>query len=196
METVVWEFIRASGLAGYVALTVSVVLGLSISTRATDPISKRAHINEVHQTISVLACVLVGLHVVLLLFHDYIDFDLAGLLIPFAADWRPAAMAAGTISMHLLLAVLLTSALRTRIGYRSWRVLHFASYPAWALATVHGVFGGSDSGVVLVQYMYLLSFGAIVVLAVFGAIGAQRSTHQPGIADRPGDSSAIARGPE
>jgi DMSO/TMAO reductase YedYZ heme-binding membrane subunit len=195
METVVWEFIRASGLTGYIALTVSVVLGLSVSTRATDPISKRAHINEVHQTTSVLACVLIGLHVVLLLFHDYVDFDLAGLLVPFASDWRPVAMAAGIISMYLLLVLLLTSVLRARVGYRSWRALHFAAYPAWALATVHGVFGGSDTGNVAIEYMYLLSLGAVILLVVFGALSPQRPVQRPGQTDQPGSQAATARGP-
>jgi predicted ferric reductase len=170
-DTVTWEFIRASGLAAYTLLTASVALGLSVSTRATDPVSKRAHVNEGHQTVSILAGAMIGLHMVLLLFHDYIRFGVPDILIPFASDWQPLPVAMGIVATYLVVALLVSSAVRSHIGYSAWRTIHYAAFAAWALAAVHGVFSGSDSGSVLVQYLYIGSVAIVMLLLVFGALG-------------------------
>ncbi|MEO7666000.1 MAG: ferric reductase-like transmembrane domain-containing protein, partial [Dehalococcoidia bacterium] len=175
-----------SGLAAYVLLTVSMALGLSVSTRATDLLSKRAHVNEGHQTLSVLAGVLIGMHVGLLLAHSYVRFSLVEVLVPFASSWRPIPAAMGTISMYLVAVVLLTSALREHMSYRAWRVLHFVAFPAWAMATIHGIFAGSDSQFAAIQYMYLTSFALVLLLIAFGVFaprkGVQRTSGPPAAA--------------
>jgi hypothetical protein len=51
----------------------------------------------------------------------------------------------GALTVDLLLAVLVTSALRHRIGYRSWRSIHWLAYLCWPIAMVHGLGTGSDS---------------------------------------------------
>jgi DMSO/TMAO reductase YedYZ heme-binding membrane subunit len=123
--------------------------------------------------------VLIALHVVLLLTHDYIHFGLGDVLIPFTSPWRPLATAMGTVSMYLVAVLLLTSAIRSRIGYTTWRMLHMAAFPAWALATIHGIFAGSDSAAAAIQYMYLGAFAAVVLLLVFGAVRERRPTSKP-----------------
>ena len=45
----------------------------------------------------------------------------------------------GTVAFDLLLALVVTSLLRERIGYRVWRAVHWAAYAAWPIALVHGL---------------------------------------------------------
>ena len=50
----------------------------------------------------------------------------------------------GAVSFDLLLAVLITSVLRRRLGYRSWRAVHWLAYASWPVAVIHGIGTGTD----------------------------------------------------
>ena len=50
-----------------------------------------------------------------------------------------------TVAFDLLLAVLVTSLLRARLGYRSWRSVHWLAYACWPVALWHGLGTGTDS---------------------------------------------------
>ena len=47
--------------------------------------------------------------------------------------------ALGTLACDLLLAVVVTSLLRARFGYRTWRAVHWLAYASWPLALVHSL---------------------------------------------------------
>ena len=47
--------------------------------------------------------------------------------------------------MYLLIAVVVTSLLRDRIGLRTWRLVHWLTYAFWPIALIHGVGTGSDT---------------------------------------------------
>ena len=61
-----------------------------------------------------------------------------------------------------MLAVLVTSALRKRIGYRRWRAVHYLAYGTWAAAMVHAVAIGSDARVTAVIMLFAACFGVLV----------------------------------
>lgn len=167
---VLWQFIRASGLVAYVLLTISVVLGLAVRTRALDALMRRAWTYEGHQFISLLAAAFTGLHVALLLANRHVPFGLADVLVPLRSGWRPVPLALGIVSAYLMLAVLLSSHLRGRLGYRTWRAVHYGSFGAWGLAFMHGAAAGSDTGLAWVQYLYLAGGGAVAFLVAFRAL--------------------------
>ena len=48
--------------------------------------------------------------------------------------------------MYLIAAIIATSLLRSRIGRRTWRAVHWSSYAAWPLAIMHSVGTGTDGG--------------------------------------------------
>jgi sulfoxide reductase heme-binding subunit YedZ len=48
------------------------------------------------------------------------------------------------VAFDLLLAIAVTSLLRQRLGYRSWRAIHWLAYAAWPIALLHGFGTGSD----------------------------------------------------
>ena len=59
--------------------------------------------------------------------------------IPFASPYRPVWLGLGAVAFDLLLAVVVTSVLRARIGVRAWRTVHWLAYASWPLALVHSL---------------------------------------------------------
>jgi methionine sulfoxide reductase heme-binding subunit len=45
-----------------------------------------------------------------------------------------------------MIAVLVTSLLRKRIGYRAWRATHWLAYGSWPVAIAHSLGMGTDRG--------------------------------------------------
>jgi len=143
-----WYVARAAGLIGWALLTASVVWGLAISTKAK-AFGRRprpAWTLDLHRFFGGLALIFTAVHVGAILVDTYVNFDLLSVLVPFASSWRPTAVAWGVVALYLLLAVELTSLARSRIPRRWWRAVHFASFPLFAMATVHALTAGTDAG--------------------------------------------------
>jgi methionine sulfoxide reductase heme-binding subunit len=72
------------------------------------------------------------------------------------------------IALDLILAVIITSLLRHRLGRRLWRGIHVLSYVAWALGALHGFAMGTDA-----TTRWGIALTAVCTLAVAAAIGAR-----------------------
>jgi hypothetical protein len=115
-----------------------------------------------------------GIHLTALLLDTYIQFDLLDLLVPFAAAWRPGAVAWGVVAVYLLVAVQATSLARRRLPYRLWRRVHLAAFPLLVAATAHLVTAGSDRANPAVLTMLTATAAATMYLLLF------RLLHRPG----------------
>lgn len=176
----IWEMIRASGLIAYVLLSVSMIVGIGVRVRALDWLMKRAWVLEGHQTLSVLAVVFTGAHIVFTLLNQHVPFSVLDILVPFASGWRPVAIALGIIGFYLLVLLTFSSWLRPVIGQRTWRTIHYSGFAAWVLALGHGVFSGSDTSQAWVQWLYLLSAASVGLLIVFRVLTAgNRAAQSP-----------------
>jgi predicted ferric reductase len=174
----IWEMIRASGLIAYVLLSVSMIVGIAVRMRALDWLMKRAWVLEGHQTLSVLALVFTGGHMVFTLMNQYLPFSILQILVPFASGWRPVAMALGIVGFYLMAVLTLSSWLRPVIGQKTWRTIHYGGFACWVAALAHGVFAGSDTSVAWVQWMYVVSAAAVGALIAFRVLTATRSRAQ------------------
>ena len=65
--------------------------------------------------------------------------------------------------VDLLVALVITSLIRARIGHRGWRAVHWAAYACWPLALVHGLGSGGD---VRDGFLLPLSLACAVAVAV------------------------------
>src|SRR5437763_4707054 len=106
---------------------------------------------DLHRYLGGLATIFTVLHVASIVADSYVHFDLMSILIPFAGSWRPVAVAWGVVGMYLLLAVELTSLVRTRLPKKLWRATHYASFPLFGLATLHALTAGTDGSAWLVR---------------------------------------------
>jgi hypothetical protein len=86
-------------------------------------------------------------------------------VVPLTSPYRPLWVGLGALSFDLLLAVVITSLLRQRIGYRVWKAIHWFSYACWPLALVHGMGTGSDT-----KLGWALALEAACVVAVVVAV--------------------------
>lgn len=140
---VAWLIARAAGLVAFALLTVSVTLGLMVSTKLLRPKRQKA-VFAWHQTLVWTALSMLVLHGVSILLDPVMRFGLTAVVVPGAAPWRPTTVAAGVVAGWLMLALALSFRVRRRIGQRRWRLLHYASFPAFALALGHAMHAGTD----------------------------------------------------
>jgi sulfoxide reductase heme-binding subunit YedZ len=162
-----WYFNRASGMVLLVVLTVAVLLGQVSTGRRPPGWLPRFVTAELHRNTSLLAAVLLGLHVLTAVADGFVDIDPADALLPFASPYRPFWLGLGTVALDLMLAVVLTSLVRRRLPLRLWRGVHWASYAAWPAAVLHGLGTGTDTRATAAL---LVTFGCVAVVTAGGLV--------------------------
>jgi methionine sulfoxide reductase heme-binding subunit len=143
MSPTVWYTARSAGIVAYLLLSASVVLGLSMSARASFRWPRFA-VEEVHRFLTIVTAVFIALHGASLLLDKVSPISLGQELVPFVSNYRPFAVGLGIVAAELLAAVGVTNALRKRIPHRFWRRAHYLTIAVWFSATVHGLLAGTD----------------------------------------------------
>ena len=212
-----WYLTRASGLVTLVLLTATILLGVVASVGWTTERWPRFLSQDVHRNVSLLCLVFLGIHVATTVLDGYVPIGVVNVFVPFTSPYRPIYVGLGAVGLDLLLAVLITSGLRHRIGYGSWRFVHWLAYLCWPIALIHGLGSGTDTqlpaalvveaactAAVLAAFAWRMTTGhtlpvtrraaagigaVIVTLAIagFAVIGPLR----PGWSHRSGTSSAL-----
>ena len=163
--TALWYLTRSTGLVSLVLLTATVVLGVVASVGWTTERWPRFLSQGVHRNLSLFCVGFVAIHVVTTVSDGYVPIGFADAFIPFRTPYRPLYVGLGALCFDLLLAVLVTSALRHRIGFASWRFVHWLAYLCWPIAMFHSLGSGSDSRLGVV-----LALDVLCAVAVFGAV--------------------------
>lgn len=165
-----WLLARASGFTAYVLLAATVVAGLVLKSKPFGKTVRPADVIDVHRLLTFLALGAVALHGGTLLLDRTLHMPLAGVLLPGASPYRPAAVAFGVLAAELAAIVAASFSLRRRIGFRAWRRLHWATYVLFALATAHGVAAGTDSAHPWARDVYLAAVGVVAFAASWRAL--------------------------
>jgi DMSO/TMAO reductase YedYZ heme-binding membrane subunit len=139
-----WYVARSGGIVAWALVTVSVVVGLVQSTRVARGRANPAWLRGFHANAGGMALAFTGIHVVGLLLDTTVHFSVADVLLPFAAAWRPLAVAWGIVAMYLLLAVGITAWARRRLPRGAWLKVHRISALTYGLATAHLLTAGTD----------------------------------------------------
>ena len=140
-----WFAARATGVVCLVLLTISLVLGIGASIRMSSARWPRFVTQSLHRSVSLFALALLAVHVAAVVLDDFVRITVTDSLIPFVSDYRPIWLGLGAMASDLLLALTVTSLLRQRIGYGTWRAVHWTSYACWPLSIVHGLGTGTDT---------------------------------------------------
>jgi sulfoxide reductase heme-binding subunit YedZ len=122
--------------------------------------------------VSLLALVFLELHIATAVLDPFAHLGLRDAVIPFVSSYRPLWLGLGVVAAELVMALAITSALRSRISYRVWRTLHWIAYACWPLALLHGVGTGSD-----VRTGWFTVLDVVCVGAVFSALVSWRLVH-------------------
>jgi methionine sulfoxide reductase heme-binding subunit len=140
-----WYLNRATGLVLLVVFTVAVLLGQYTSRRRQKAWTPRFVWLVLHRNITLIGLVLLVLHIATSVADDYVDISIADVVLPFGSPYRTFWLGLGTVALDLLLAVALSTALRHRIRYSRWRLLHWLAYLAWPVSVIHGWGTGTDA---------------------------------------------------
>jgi len=161
-DTTLWYTARASGVVSLVLLTIVVALG--IASRSGRPAfgMPRFAVALVHRNASLLAVLLIGLHVTTLMFDKYAQLNISDLLVPFIGAYRPFWQGLGTFALLLIVALVATGLLRNRMPERAFRAVHWLAYACWPVAFAHGLGNGTDNATL---WMRLVAAGCALVVA-------------------------------
>ena len=164
-----WLLARASGLAAYALLTLSVLAGLVLKSRPFVQL-RAATVTEVHKTLALTGLGALALHAGSLVLDSTVKVTPAALVVPGLVAYRPAAVAAGVVAAWLFVAVTASFWVRKRIGQKLWRRLHWFTFALFALATIHGATAGTDTSQPWSRGLYLGALGAVTAAVVWRAL--------------------------
>ena len=156
-----WYLTRSTGAVALLLLTAAIALGVLDVRRFSTPRWPRFVVDSLHRNVSLLAMVFLVLHILTSVLDSFAPISLVQAFVPFIGSYRPFWLGLGAISFDLLLAVTITSLLRQRMGYASWRAVHWLTYASWPVALLHGLGTGSD---VKSTWLLALSIGCVVVV--------------------------------
>jgi DMSO/TMAO reductase YedYZ heme-binding membrane subunit len=165
--TTLWYVTRGSGVVALLLLTAGLVLGIVGTLRWRTERWPRFAVVAIHRNLTLFAIVFVAIHVITTVLDGYAPIGLKDAVIPFVSRYRPLWLGFGAVAFDLLLALVVTSLARSRIGYQTWRVIHWLSYATWPVALVHGLGSGSDTRFGWFRIVALLSAAAVAVAVGF-----------------------------
>lgn len=169
-----WYLTRSSGVVALLLLSGAVVLGVVDVRRWSAPGWPRFVVDSLHRNVALLAMVFLGVHILTSVLDSFASISPVDVFIPFAGSYRPFWLGLGAVAFDLLLAVALTSLLRERMGYGTWRAVHWLTYASWPLALLHGLGTGSDTKSSWVLALTLACLAAVLMAVLVRAIAAWR----------------------
>jgi len=160
-----WYLTRSTGAVALILLTLAVALGVADVRRWSSPRWPRFIVDAVHRNVSLLAMVFLLLHIITSVLDSFAPISLIDAVIPFTGSYRPFWLGLGAVSFDLLVAVTITSLMRQRMGFATWRAVHWLTYASWPIALLHGLGTGSD-----VKSTWLLGVSIVCLLIVLAAV--------------------------
>jgi predicted ferric reductase len=164
-STALWYATRASGLMALILLTLTMVLGLVTTSRTRARNWPGFAQQELHRRVSMIAVVFLGIHVVTSVLDTYVNIGWAAVVVPFTSQYSRFWVGVGTVSLDLLLAVFVSSLLRSRMSPGAWRALHWLAYLSWPIALAHTFGMGTDS-----REVWVVLLGVACVASVAAAL--------------------------
>jgi methionine sulfoxide reductase heme-binding subunit len=165
MSQALWYASRATGLVCLLLLTASMVLGLLGAGRFNASMWPRFVVATLHRNLSLLVVIFLLVHISTAIIDPYAGIGWIDTVVPFVSVYHPLSLGLGAVASDLVLALIVTSLLRSRINLSTWRAVHVTAYACWPVALLHGLaIGGADR-----HKMWVLGLNGLCVLAVAAA---------------------------
>jgi methionine sulfoxide reductase heme-binding subunit len=170
-----WYLMRSTGVVALVLLTIVVVLGILTANRVRLGGQPRFVTAAVHRSTSLLSVVFLTIHVVTAVVDPYAAVSLLAVIVPGARAASTFWITLGALSLDLIIALIATSLLRARLGYRTWKATHWLAYLSLPLAFAHSIGMGSDATSVWFRLVALACLAAVLA-----ATASRVRLHRPG----------------
>ena len=125
-------------------LSAAIILGVLVNQKGRLTGLPRFGAEGLHRNISLLAVAFVAVHVLTAVVDPSVTISVAAVFVPFVSAYEPVWIGLGAVSTDLFAAVIITSAVRQRIGQRTWLAIHWLAYAAWPVAVIHGLGAATD----------------------------------------------------
>lgn len=192
LDYVWWLVSDASGIVGFLLISLSVVMGLAMAAKVLERPNIRRATARLHEHIALAALAAIALHGLALLGDHWLRPGWRGITIPFALTYRPGFTGVGIIAGYIAVLLGPSFYLRRRMGARRWRKLHRAIVVVWILSVIHALGAGSDASKLWLRVFVLVPVVPVVYLLVVRTLGsgnrhARRAGREtPAGARRPG----------
>jgi sulfoxide reductase heme-binding subunit YedZ len=160
-STTFWYITRASGIVTLLLLTGTMVLGLITTKRARARHWPGFAQQELHRRISMLSMVFLAIHILTSVLDTYVHITYLAIVLPFTSAYGRFWVGVGTVAFDLMLAVFVSSLLRSRMKPGTWRGLHWLAYGCWPVALAHTFGMGTDAG-----ESWVIALGGLCIIAV------------------------------
>ena len=179
-----WYLSRGTAFVAMSLLWASMAFGLAITNKMSRLWPGAPTAFAVHEFVSLLGLAFAMSHALILLGDHFINFTFVQVAIPFASsNFKPVWTGLGQIGFYTWAIVTFSFYIRSHIGQKSWRTLHFVSFLTYAAALVHGLTSGTDTSAAWVQWYYWISGSSLLFLLMYRVIAsltrsrsAQRAT--------------------
>lgn len=179
-----WYLSRGSAFVALGLLWVSMMLGLLITDKLHRSWPGAPAAFAVHEYVSLLGLVFVAFHALILIGDQFIKYQLAQILIPFGStNYHPIWVGLGQIGFYVWAIISATFYVRQKIGPKTWRLIHYASFFNFVVAMIHGIAAGTDHATVWAQAIYWSMGATTLFLTVYrvstSLAGPERRTPHP-----------------
>ena len=141
-----WFATRGAGTATLLLLTAVVALGIvTAGSAARSRVWPRFVSAELHRNVSLFAIAFLAAHIVTAVADPYAGLGWRDAAIPFVSAYRPFWLGLGVIAGELVVALVVSSALRPFLGFHAWRAVHWLAYASWPVAILHSLGTGTDA---------------------------------------------------
>ena len=160
-----WYLSRATAFVSLSLLWVSMALGLGITNKMARLWPGAPAAFAIHEYVSLLGLAFAMFHAFVILGDKYINFTVLQLLTPFSTvTYKPTWVGLGQVGFYVWVIVALSFYIRSTIGQKTWRLLHYLSFGMYILALFHGIFSGTDSSAAWAQQYYWFSSASLLFL--------------------------------
>jgi hypothetical protein len=159
-----WVAARALGITAYLLLALEVASGLILSHPANlSGWHRTRQVFPWHEMVTVFTGSFIALHVALLAVDPYAKVGVIGALVPGYSEYRPVAVAIGSIALYALIVTAVTAKWTRLLPSGWWLRIHRIAAAAFLLTWAHAVLAGTDGGALLPLYLVT---GALILGAV------------------------------
>jgi sulfoxide reductase heme-binding subunit YedZ len=166
-----WFLNRGTGFVLLGLLTLTVVAGILATRGRAGGRVPRFLTQTVHRDLGLVTVAALTVHVVSAVVDSYVDIRWWQAFLPVGATYQPLWLGLGALALDLVAVVVLTSLLRHRLPHRLWLVLHLSTYAVWAVAVVHGLGIGTDTGSGFATATYLACAACVGLAVVVRLVG-------------------------
>jgi predicted ferric reductase len=166
-SSLLWFVARGSGMVAYLLLTATVVLGIAVNRRWSNADWPRLVVEGAHRWFTLIFSLFLIVHIATLVLDPFSHISFGDAVIPFAGTYRTFWVGLGVVAAELVVAIVLSVAVRRWIGYRLWHALHLLTYLLFPLSLLHGIGTGTDTGTSWTTVMYAGSFLAVAAALIW-----------------------------